>query len=95
MVEIEQYRIHLRVEGRVQGVGFRWFVVSEARRLGVSGWVRNTQDGAVELEASGTSDQLAALRARVSEGPPAARVQHVIDLAVTSAPLPAPFAIVR
>ena len=65
------------VRGRVQGVGFRWFVESEARSLGISGWVRNNSDSSVEVLAMGTHEQLAALRARLRQGPRAARVDDV------------------
>ncbi len=65
------------VRGRVQGVGFRWFVESEAHKLGIAGWVRNTVDGAVELLAVGTRAQLAALQAKLRQGPRAARVDDV------------------
>ena len=65
------------VRGRVQGVGFRWFVEREARLLGVSGWVRNNADGAVEVLAQGTREQLSALRDRLQQGPRAARVDNV------------------
>jgi acylphosphatase len=65
------------VTGRVQGVGFRWFVEREARALGVGGWVRNNDNGAVEVLASGTADQLARLRRALEQGPRAARVDEV------------------
>ncbi len=65
------------VRGRVQGVGFRWFVEREAHVLGVSGWVRNNADGSVEVLAQGTRDQLLGLRSRLREGPRAARVDDV------------------
>ena len=65
------------VRGRVQGVGFRWFVEREAHILGVSGWVRNNADGAVEVLAQGTRDQLSSLRDRLQQGPRAARVDQV------------------
>jgi acylphosphatase len=65
------------VRGRVQGVGFRWFVEREAHMLGVAGWVRNNADGAVEVLAQGTPDQLSALRDRLQQGPRAARVDQV------------------
>ncbi len=65
------------VRGRVQGVGFRWFVEREAHILGIAGWVRNNHDGSVEVQAQGTRDQLLGLRSRLREGPRAARVDAV------------------
>jgi len=65
------------VRGRVQGVGFRWFVEREAHILAVAGWVRNNHDGSVEILAQGTRDQLSGLHSRLSEGPRAARVDAV------------------
>ena len=65
------------VRGRVQGVGFRWFVEREAHLLGISGWVRNNTDGSVEIHAQGSRDQLSGLRSRLREGPRAARVDLV------------------
>jgi acylphosphatase len=65
------------VRGRVQGVGFRWFVEREAHLLGIAGWVRNNADGSVEVLAQGTRDQLSGLHSRLREGPRAARVDDV------------------
>jgi acylphosphatase len=65
------------VRGRVQGVGFRWFVEREAKTLGISGWVRNNSDGSVEVLASGTQEQLSGLRSRLRQGPRASRVDNV------------------
>ena len=65
------------VRGRVQGVGFRWFVEREAHLLGIAGWVRNNHDGSVEVLAQGTRDQLSGLHSRLREGPRAARVDTV------------------
>ena len=65
------------VRGRVQGVGFRWFVEYEANMLRIAGWVRNNPDGTVEILAQGTREQLAGLHSRLREGPRAARVDHV------------------
>jgi len=61
------------VRGRVQGVGFRWFVEREAHLLGIAGWVRNNHDGSVEVLAH----QLSGLHSRLREGPRAARVDAV------------------
>lgn len=72
-------RRRLVVRGRVQGVGFRWFVRETARRCGLAGWVRNLADGSVELEASGPPDMLALLAEAVRAGPPGADVTSVDD----------------
>lgn len=70
-------RRHLTVKGRVQGVGFRWFVREQAESLGLSGWVRNREDGAVEAEAEGSAADLDELTARLGRGCPAARVDSI------------------
>jgi acylphosphatase len=72
------------VRGRVQGVGFRWFVEREAHILGIAGWVRNNHDGSVEVLAQGTRDQLSGLHSRLREGPRAARVD-VVEVSDASA----------
>ena len=72
--------IHLLVTGRVQGVGFRWFVRERARRWGLTGWVRNRQDGSVELVARGAPESIDGLRRDVTAGPPGASVERVADL---------------
>jgi acylphosphatase len=74
------------VRGRVQGVGFRWFVEAEARTLGVSGWVRNNADGTVEVLAVGNREQLATLRSRLQRGPRAARVDDVEEHVIHPVP---------
>ena len=77
-----QSDLHARryvVRGRVQGVGFRFFVEREAHMLGVAGWVRNNSDGSVEVLAMGSREQLMGLRGRLREGPRAARVDAVDD----------------
>jgi acylphosphatase len=65
------------VRGRVQGVGFRWFVEREANTLGIAGWVRNRPDGTVEILAEGTREQLSSLHSRLRQGPRASRVDEV------------------
>jgi acylphosphatase len=69
--------VRLRVTGRVQGMGFRWFVQQEARELGLAGRVKNLPDGSVEVVARGKPSALARLRDRLREGPPGARVQKI------------------
>jgi acylphosphatase len=70
------------VRGRVQGVGFRWFVEREAQVLGISGWVRNNADGGVEVLAQGTRHQISGLHSRLRQGPRAARVDSVEETEV-------------
>ncbi|MBV9190670.1 MAG: acylphosphatase, partial [Betaproteobacteria bacterium] len=67
----------IRVSGRVQGVGYRFALRDEARRLGVKGWVRNRADGSVEALLQGDDDALAALVSWAKRGPRAARVDAV------------------
>jgi len=73
-------RIAVRIRGRVQGVGFRYAAIAEARRLGITGWVRNTHDGDVELVAEGDADRLRRLVTWCRTGPPGARVTQVEHL---------------
>jgi acylphosphatase len=70
--------MHLQVEGRVQGVCFRMETCEQARRLGLTGWVRNRHDGAVEIEAQGRARDVAGLNEWCYRGPPLARVTRVL-----------------
>jgi acylphosphatase len=72
-------RLDATVIGRVQGVGFRYFVLREATDLGLEGWVANTPNGAVRCVAEGPRSALDALLGRLREGPPAAIVDRVIE----------------
>jgi len=65
------------VRGRVQGVGFRWFVLKQARALGLAGWVRNLEDGTVEVVADGAPAAIEQLARQLASGPAAARVTEV------------------
>ncbi len=69
--------LHLRISGRVQGVGYREAMCFEAERLGVTGWVRNRRDGTVEAVVQGASVTVDAIVAWARLGPPAARVTSV------------------
>jgi acylphosphatase len=71
--------LHFLIQGRVQGVGFRWYVHREAAELGLRGWVRNTEEGEVEVVAAGTPEDLAELRASLRRGPRGSRVDHLIE----------------
>ena len=71
--------LHFLVQGRVQGVGFRWYVNREASELGLRGWVRNTEEGDVEVVASGDEADLAELRSSLRRGPRGARVDRLVE----------------
>jgi acylphosphatase len=69
--------VKLRIEGRVQGVGYRWWSVEAAQGLGLAGWARNRADGSVEILAIGAPDAVSALERACAAGPAAARVTAV------------------
>ena len=69
--------LRLKIEGFVQAVGFRHFVITEARRLGVDGWVRNCFDGTVEVMVSGPNAAVEAFVGQCMRGPTGARVSNV------------------
>lgn len=68
--------VRVLLEGRVQGVGFRWHTRLEARAIGVSGWVRNLEDGSVEAHLEGDADRVAELLEWLKSGPSGARVDE-------------------
>ena len=68
---------HLVIHGRVQGVGFRYHMICEAERLGLTGWVRNRHEGTVEAIIIGTAEQIAVLLAWSHKGSPLAHVEHI------------------
>jgi acylphosphatase len=70
-------RLGARVSGLVQGVGYRYFVVRHARKLGLSGYVRNLADGSVEVEAEGGEPESRELLRLLEEGPPGAVVERL------------------
>lgn len=70
-------RLHGTVHGDVQGVGFRYFLMGEAQRLGLRGWVRNRDDGTVEFVAEGGRPELERLREAAERGPRMAQVKRV------------------
>ncbi|HEX2645076.1 MAG TPA: acylphosphatase [Thermoanaerobaculia bacterium] len=78
--------VRLRVRGRVQGVGFRWFTREAARELGVSGRVRNLADGSVEIEAAGPAPVLEQLKERIRQGPRGGRVDTLEEESLTEIP---------
>lgn len=65
------------IRGRVQGVGYRYFVVDRARELGLAGWTRNLPGGSVEVEAQGQHEDLERLADALGQGPPMAHVTGV------------------
>jgi len=80
--------LHVAVRGRVQGVGFRWFARERARALGLTGWVRNRDDGSVEVLALGDEASLREFRGLLENGPAGASVSAVEDQ--TGEPVSAP-----
>ena len=74
------------VSGRVQGVGFRWFVRREASELGLAGRVRNLADGRVEVAVSGEPEALSHFRKRLREGPPGSRVTRLEEEEMSAVP---------
>ena len=70
-------RITAHVRGRVQGVSFRYYTQVEARRLGLTGWVRNERDGSVLVVAEGSEDRLSAIIKYLRQGPRSARVDNL------------------
>ncbi|NYF77867.1 acylphosphatase [Granulicella arctica] len=87
--------LHLLVKGRVQGVGFRWYVQREAAEIGLRGWVRNTTDGHVEIVAAGEVNDLNELKTAVRKGSRGSRVDRVLEheLAESEGALLGPFEI--
>jgi len=68
---------HVFISGNVQGVGYRYFVKSNARKLGLTGWVRNTEDGGVEVLLQGEEYLIEKMIAQCKEGPFLAEVEHI------------------
>ena len=79
--------VRVRIEGRVQGVGFRYWTERIATDLDLSGWVRNRRDGSVEAVFSGPADAVAEMLERCRQGPPSARVDR-LDVAEEDDPPP-------
>jgi len=73
----EQRTVHVLIEGWVQGVNFRGWAREQAERLGLSGWIRNRRDGAVEALFAGPSENVAAMLERCHSGPRDARVESI------------------
>lgn len=69
--------LRLKIEGAVQGVGYRFFAADEARKLGLAGWIRNRSDGSVEALVSGPTKQVERFVATCMRGPSGARVANV------------------
>ena len=83
--------VHLRIEGRVQGVGYRAWAIREARGLGLAGWVRNRADSSVEALVAGPAEAVDRFIAAARRGPRAAEVMEVQASPVQEAEAPMPF----
>jgi acylphosphatase len=84
----------VRIQGKVQGVGFRFWTQTEAQKLGLSGWVRNGSDGSVTARIAGPEQAVSTMLQRFKEGPAAAAVLNVTSEAVDGDPLADGFNIV-
>lgn len=71
---------HLKIRGRVQGVGYRYFTLQNARELGVNGWVKNMRDGTVEAVLAGPDRKVGGLIEKLKSGPFSARVSSIEEL---------------
>ena len=76
----------IKVTGRVQGVGFRWFTQKTATQLGVVGWVKNLSDGSVLLRAAAEASVMAEFKQRIAKGPPFSRVDHLMEHVLDETP---------
>ena len=88
-------QLHVIVHGRVQGVGFRWFVREAARRRDLGGWVRNLEDGSVEVMVEGNDADVAFLEEQLRRGPRGAGVERLEAMSSEPGNAPRPFAILR
>jgi acylphosphatase len=91
----EQAKVHVLIQGRVQGVGYRFWTADEADRRGLAGWVRNKADGSVEATFGGPADAVAEMIAACWRGPGLARVSAVEQGQAEDEDLPDPFQIRR
>ena len=87
--------MHIVIRGKVQGVGFRWYARVAARRLELKGWVRNLDDGSVEVAAEGSQERLDMFRRQLTQGPDGARVESIEDAELEGEDLDSPFAMRR
>ena len=71
--------LHFLIRGRVQGVGFRWFVHREASELNLRGWVRNTEEGDVEVVVAGEPEDISDLRVSLRRGSRGSRVDNILE----------------
>ncbi len=78
-MDLELYKLHIMVQGRVQGVGFRYFTQDSAKQIGILGWTRNTPDGMVEIEGYGTKRLLEQFLNKIKQGPSASRVTNTTE----------------
>jgi acylphosphatase len=86
--------VRVRIEGGVQGVGYRYWTERVAGELGLTGWVRNCRDGSVEAQFAGAVGDVAQMLQRCKAGPPSARVTAV-EIVEEGGPAPVGFAVLR
>ena len=88
--------VRITIQGRVHGVGYRWFALESANRLGVTGWATNHTDGSVVVEARGRAESIDAFVVALRDGPPHARVTEIrTSPRFSTEPMPDHFTILR
>jgi len=85
-MENQTVQKYLKITGRVQGVGFRYYTRKNASDLNIKGWVKNMPDGSVETVIAGTPASVEEMKKRLREGPRSARVDHVKELSQDGKP---------
>ena len=90
MSAAKRIAVLVRISGRVQGVGFRWWTMHEAAGRGLDGWVRNRRDGTVEALVAGEEQRVEEMIGTLRRGPPVGRVDD-LRIAPTSDPGPTGF----
>jgi acylphosphatase len=84
----DKVEAHIKITGRVQGVGFRYWTIKEAKKRNLSGWVRNRRDGSVEVFFSGNQEDVSSMLSVCKKGPVFSKVVSITPVSTKDAPMP-------